>query len=360
MDVTSRLQSFIAQYTGVITGDTPPNIGQCVGLSEKWLDVFNLPHIWGNAKDLLTNATDPSYTVIKNSPTNSPAPGDIFVFDDSFGGGFGHTGIVTSADVNTVTLFEQNDTLGNAPQLKTYTYNGALGWIHPNIFTPTTNQTMTDQQVTDQLNAQIAATSQCQNQLKAATDQITSIQNQLTTETETVQSLQGELKDAKSEIATLQAQLDGEQKEIISLNAQIEVQASSNKDYGTQALELTHANTDLTNYLYSTADTLGVDRKNKKLADVQESILIKLDEVDSLLKAANLAEGLLHNMASSLQLNDPNASDQQIANNIIQYVKGLQGKLQNIIPGSQQTTKPTSQQTGFFSKLVGWFWQKGV
>ena len=60
MDITSKLQSFIAQYTGIANvGDTPQNKGQCVGLIEVWLDLFNLNHIWGNAADLLSNA-DPS------------------------------------------------------------------------------------------------------------------------------------------------------------------------------------------------------------------------------------------------------------------------------------------------------------
>lgn len=356
MDITQKLQSFIAQYTGVLTGDTPQNQGQCVGLIEKWLDSFNLSHIWGNAADLLSNADPSVYTVVHNTPTNSPSPGDIFVFGSSYGGGLGHTGIVTSADVNTITLFEQNDPLGSPPQLKTYTYTGAIGWIHPNIFTPTTNQTVTDQQVTDQLNAQIQATSSCQQQLKTANDTITTLQTQQQKDQNLIESLQGKLSDANTEITTLQKQLQSEQSEIVHLNQTIETQANSNKNYGQEILDLTHQNQDLKNYLNSTSDTLGLTRTGEKDADIQEHILEKLSEVDLLLKAAGLAQGLLHQVAKTFSIDAPD--DKTAANNIISYVKQLGGKLQSLVPQNQQTNiEDQIQQPSFWSKFISLWWK---
>lgn len=154
MDVQNKLQAFMAQYTGVSNvGNTPQNKGQCVGLVEVWLDQFSLPHIWGNATDLPTNASTNTYTIVNNTPTNSPSIGDIFVFHKPYGAlvengqtiYYGHTGIVVKADVNSVTLFEQNDSIGSAPKIKTYSYTTDCQWIHPNIFTATTNVTVTDQ-----------------------------------------------------------------------------------------------------------------------------------------------------------------------------------------------------------------------
>lgn len=127
------LTEFIKQYFNVPnTGDTPQNLGQCVGLVEKWIDSLSLPHVWGNAADLLANADPNSYDIIQNTPDGVPTPGDIFCFGASYGGGVGHTGIVVAADTNIVSLFEQNDGInGGTPQFKTYTYDGALGWLHP-------------------------------------------------------------------------------------------------------------------------------------------------------------------------------------------------------------------------------------
>ncbi len=129
------LNDFINTYTGKPNvGNTPENIGQCVGLVEVWDDNLGEPHIWGNAKDLCANAQgDGDFVVIYNTPAGVPGVGDIFCFDGTYGGGAGHTGIVTAATTSSVTLFEQNDPEGSTPHIKTYTYNHSIGWIHPKI-----------------------------------------------------------------------------------------------------------------------------------------------------------------------------------------------------------------------------------
>lgn len=116
-------------------GDTPENTGQCVGVIEVWLDNLNLntPHLFGNAKDLLTDADTSKFDVIQNTPDNFPLSGDIMVFGETYGGGVGHTGIVVAADSNTFSLFQQNDPTGSKPSIKTYNYTGVLGWLHPKV-----------------------------------------------------------------------------------------------------------------------------------------------------------------------------------------------------------------------------------
>jgi hypothetical protein len=126
-----RLLDFIDQYSGVANvGDTPENVGECVGLIEAWLNEQGHPqNVWGNAKDLLANA-GPEFEVIGNSEANYPLPGDILCFNGRWGGGYGHTGVVTSADPQTFTLFEQNNPTGSAPHLVQHSnYSNVQGWM---------------------------------------------------------------------------------------------------------------------------------------------------------------------------------------------------------------------------------------
>jgi hypothetical protein len=132
----SKLQQFINTYTGILCGDTPENKGECVGLSELWMDDLglNTPHEYGNARDLLANANTNNFDIIYNTPTGFPLPGDIMVWGTSWGGGYGHTGVIVTADINQFTCFEQNNPTGHAPQINGHTnYNGVLGWLHPKV-----------------------------------------------------------------------------------------------------------------------------------------------------------------------------------------------------------------------------------
>lgn len=124
---------FYADYVGKPnTGNTPENKGECVGLIAIWNDILNLPHIWGHAKDLLANADKNFFQLINNSPDNSPLVGDIVVWDETWGNGFGHTGVVKSATLKTLTVFEQNNPVGSPPILVTHkNYNGVKGWLRP-------------------------------------------------------------------------------------------------------------------------------------------------------------------------------------------------------------------------------------
>ena len=64
----SNLAAFISQYLGKAnTGDTSGNLGQCVGLIEKWLDANGMPSIPGNAVDLLANANPRCINVRRTS-----------------------------------------------------------------------------------------------------------------------------------------------------------------------------------------------------------------------------------------------------------------------------------------------------
>jgi hypothetical protein len=128
-------QSFLNRYNGQRNvGNTLENTGECVGLVMVWVKSLGLPHIWGHAKDLLTNADKSHYTVIMNSSTNVPQRGDIVVWGKSFNGTFGHTAIATgSGDAKSFEVFEQNNPIGSNSRLHRHTYSHVLGWLRPKV-----------------------------------------------------------------------------------------------------------------------------------------------------------------------------------------------------------------------------------
>lgn len=128
-----RLTQFLAQWLGKPNvGNTPENTGQCVGFVEVWIDSLGLPHVWGNAKDLLANADPAHFEIIQNTPTNIPQPGDILVWGTALGP-VGHTALVERADVNNVYTVDQNWREHKYVERVQHTYYGVLGWLRPKL-----------------------------------------------------------------------------------------------------------------------------------------------------------------------------------------------------------------------------------
>ena len=124
-------------------GNTPENKGQCTGLVNVWANYLKLPHLWGNAKDIPLYADLNKYQRVVNTPTGIPPKGAILIWTGNYNPyyikgvrrtGFGHTAIVQSANVNTITVFSQNDPLGSKCIIKKYpNYNHVYGWLIPKI-----------------------------------------------------------------------------------------------------------------------------------------------------------------------------------------------------------------------------------
>ena len=85
---------------------------------------------------------------IANSVNNFPQPGDIVAWNGNMGGGFGHTAVCESANVNSFTVIEQNGGIGrgngqgtDAIRRFTYpNYNNVLGWVRfPQITNSSSN-----------------------------------------------------------------------------------------------------------------------------------------------------------------------------------------------------------------------------
>lgn len=278
--MAQSLQDFIAQYTGQTgIGDTPENMGQCVGLVEKWIDNLGLVHVWGNAINLLDNADKTAYTVVLNTPTNSPSQGDIAVLGLPYGAYIdngqqkyaGHTGIVVKADINTLTLFEQNDP--GACTQKEYTYAHVLGWLHPMVLpaTETVAVIPTVDQVQEQLKQEIAALDQCQNQVKKANDQITFLQASQQQAQEAIIQIQNEKGDI------LQKYTNDEQ-EIVKLTAEIASFSSERRDYAKAAQQSKDEAAQLAEYLDTIAAHLGINTKNLTDDKIANQILAAVSE----------------------------------------------------------------------------------
>lgn len=127
------LEQFINENKGKPNvGTTPGNTGECVGLIMKFAMENGCPQFWGNAKDLYANAPIEYFEKIPNSPNAYPVSGDILIYDYTWGGGFGHTGIIVSSDPksDSYTIFEQNLPFGATPRIETRNnWSGVIGWI---------------------------------------------------------------------------------------------------------------------------------------------------------------------------------------------------------------------------------------
>jgi len=133
-----KLKDFINKFInkgGV--GNTPQNKGQCVGLVNVWVSELGLDHIWGNAKDLWKNYNPKQFDFILNTPDAYPLAGDIVVWNEKMGGGYGHTAIATGVhktegkSTDWFEAFSQNDPFGSLCVLKKYSYNNVIGFIRP-------------------------------------------------------------------------------------------------------------------------------------------------------------------------------------------------------------------------------------
>jgi hypothetical protein len=128
------LKEFIAKYDGkfVEVGGSANAINQCVDLANAYInEVQGQPMIFGtNAVDFPERIGD-KYDFILNSATAFPIEGDVIIFKQ-YGtryGTPGHIAIVVSADVNQVTMFEENYPTGSVCTTHSRNYLGCRGWL---------------------------------------------------------------------------------------------------------------------------------------------------------------------------------------------------------------------------------------
>jgi len=124
---------FIKKYNGkkVEVAGSANAINQCTDLCNAYLrDVWSLPIVeWTNAVDFPEKITGCEF--IENTPEGMPQLGDLVVFKKygSLYGTAGHIGIIVSADVDKMQIFEQNYPTGSACRIGTHNYLGCRGWL---------------------------------------------------------------------------------------------------------------------------------------------------------------------------------------------------------------------------------------
>jgi surface antigen len=105
-----NINDFVQKYSGKIVADPWGTYkGECVSLVKMWLQENGWPMLRGNAINWQYNGGS-AYRWIKNYAWTVPQPGDIAVFQV---GVYGHIGIVVSANVRTMDVFNQNWPTGN-------------------------------------------------------------------------------------------------------------------------------------------------------------------------------------------------------------------------------------------------------
>ena len=105
---------------------------QCVDLYRYYLrDVLSVPQTppVKGANQIFDNAPAATFLKIVNTPNGVPIKGDIMIWNTNAGGGYGHVGIVRTANVNSFTSFDQNWPTGSVCKKVLHNYNNVRGWL---------------------------------------------------------------------------------------------------------------------------------------------------------------------------------------------------------------------------------------
>lgn len=133
------VQDFSTLLDGIAARRVADNVAtpQCFDVAQLWARVIGSAPFTGATADLIYNQPGDLYTQVANTPNDFPVAGDLIIWN------WPHVALVISADVNQVTVLEQNDPTGSECHTKSYNYNGVIGWLHPKQL-PTDNQAIID------------------------------------------------------------------------------------------------------------------------------------------------------------------------------------------------------------------------
>lgn len=126
-------QQFFNTYNGKFVDFDGAYGAQCFDLVNKWSTTLGYRPFSGLYASGIYQQPQGNYSQIPNSPTAVPQAGDIIVWNNRYGGGYGHTGIATGeGDTNYFVSFDQNYPTGSPSKPVRHSYDGVIGWLRPN------------------------------------------------------------------------------------------------------------------------------------------------------------------------------------------------------------------------------------
>jgi len=132
------LNEFISKYSGKTIGYPGDSYkGECLSLVKQYMKEmfsFNPPASGCNGArcywSIFPDPLSKYFTKVPNTPTGVPKSGDIVIWNEKAGGGYGHIAIVTEASVNSFKSFDQNWG-GRHAHIVTHDYSNVYGWLTP-------------------------------------------------------------------------------------------------------------------------------------------------------------------------------------------------------------------------------------
>ena len=145
---------FLTKYNGKLVDFDGFYGGQCMDLYQQYnREVISGPHIPANAYQVWDNYPKDFYDKIENTPEGMPQKGDVVIWNQNTGGGFGHIAIATGNETDTTSMFEsfdQNWPIGSTCHYQRHSYNSVYGWLRPKNLPQLPNQPSPTLQFTDQ------------------------------------------------------------------------------------------------------------------------------------------------------------------------------------------------------------------
>lgn len=124
---------FFNQFNGRFVDFDGAYGAQCFDLVNKWSVALGYRPFGGLYASGIYNQPQGNYMQIPNSPSAVPRAGDIIVWNNRYGGGYGHTAIATGeGDTNSFVSFDQNYPTGSVAKKVRHSYDGVIGWLRPN------------------------------------------------------------------------------------------------------------------------------------------------------------------------------------------------------------------------------------
>ncbi len=178
---------------------------QCFDLAQFWNKVLGGSPFTGATADLIYNQPQDIYTQVANTPENFPVAGDIICWN------WPHVGIVISADTNEVTVLEQNDPKDSNCHVKTYNYNGVIGWLHPKQLPQSTQAVLEDLRTARDTNwnlyeAEVTKNAQLSQNVATLQGQVNDYKSKYEADENTIIALKGQVTDIANTLAKVSSE----------------------------------------------------------------------------------------------------------------------------------------------------------